>query len=95
MRKLREIYGIGNYEAKQISYKLGIPLNSKELGLDKKEKLLDILKNKYGKNLKREKDTNILNKIKLNSYVGKRHKLRLPVKGQRTRSNGKTAKRLN
>jgi small subunit ribosomal protein S13 len=38
---------------------------------------------------------NILKLIELNTYRGRRHKLGFPVRGQRTRSNAKTAKRLN
>lgn len=36
---------------------------------------------------------NILKLIELNTFRGRRHKLRFPVRGQRTRSNAKTAKR--
>jgi ribosomal protein S13 len=38
---------------------------------------------------------NIKMLINLNSYKGKRHKLNLPVRGQRTRTNARTQKRLN
>jgi small subunit ribosomal protein S13 len=38
---------------------------------------------------------NILKLIELNTFRGRRHKLGYPVRGQRTRSNAKTAKRLN
>jgi small subunit ribosomal protein S13 len=38
---------------------------------------------------------NILKLVELNTYRGRRHKLGYPVRGQRTRSNGRTARRLN
>ena len=38
---------------------------------------------------------NILKLIELNTFRGRRHKLGYPVRGQSTRSNAKTAKRLN
>ena len=37
----------------------------------------------------------ILHTINQNNYKGKRHKLGFPVRGQRTRCNYKTARRLN
>ena len=40
-------------------------------------------------------DTKIKNLIKLKNYKGKRHFFSLPVRGQRTRDNAKTAKKLN
>jgi small subunit ribosomal protein S13 len=37
---------------------------------------------------------NILKLVELNTYRGRRHKLGYPVRGQRTRSNARTAKKL-
>ena len=41
------------------------------------------------------RDLNIAKLVDLNTFRGRRHKLGFPVRGQRTRSNGRTAKRLN
>ena len=38
---------------------------------------------------------NVSSLVDLNTFRGRRHKLSFPVRGQRTRSNGRTARRLN
>jgi len=38
---------------------------------------------------------NIAHQRMIGSYVGKRHAMHLPVRGQNTQSNAKTAKKLN
>lgn len=46
-------------------------------------------------NLKEFNKTNLVNLVKINSYRGRRFKQGYPVKGQRTRCNGETARKLN
>jgi len=38
---------------------------------------------------------NIMHHRIVNTYIGRRHAMGLPVRGQRTNSNAKTARRLN
>jgi small subunit ribosomal protein S13 len=45
--------------------------------------------------LRREVRENILHLRANGSYVGKRHAMQLPVRGQNTQSNAKTARKLN
>lgn len=45
--------------------------------------------------LRREIRENIAHQRMIGSYVGKRHAMHLPVRGQNTQSNAKTAKKLN
>jgi len=45
--------------------------------------------------LKREMRENIAHQRMIGSYVGKRHAMGLPVRGQNTQSNARTARRLN
>jgi small subunit ribosomal protein S13 len=45
--------------------------------------------------LKREKCENIGNQRMIGSYVGKRHAMGLPVRGQNTQTNVRTARKLN
>ena len=52
-------------------------------------------KMKIDKLLKDEINANIAKKVEINSYQGLRHKEGLPVHGQNTKSNGRTAKKLN
>lgn len=46
-----------------------------------------------GNNLKKDVKDNIVNKIRINSYQGFCFKNKFPVRGQRRRSNAKTASR--
>lgn len=56
----------------------------------------DPLKNfKIESELRSEIRENILHQRMIGSYVGKRHAMQLPVRGQNTQNNAKTAKRLN
>jgi small subunit ribosomal protein S13 len=45
--------------------------------------------------LRREIRENIAHQRMIGSYVGRRHAMHLPVRGQGTRTNAKTAKKLN
>jgi small subunit ribosomal protein S13 len=45
--------------------------------------------------LKREVRENIAHQRMIGSYVGRRHAMGLPVRGQNTQTNAKTAKKLN
>jgi len=45
--------------------------------------------------LRRQVKANIAHQRMIGSYVGKRHAMGLPVRGQNTQNNAKTAKRLN
>jgi small subunit ribosomal protein S13 len=56
----------------------------------------DPLKNlRIESDLKREIRENIMHHRLIGSYVGRRHALQLPVRGQNTQTNMKTAKKLN
>lgn len=62
-----------------------------KLGLKK-----DQLKNlKIETELRRDVRENIAHHRMIGSYVGRRHVMGLPVRGQNTRTNAKTAKELN
>jgi len=45
--------------------------------------------------LRREIRENIARQRMIGSYVGRRHAMHLPVRGQNTQSNAKTARKLN
>ncbi|PFH54204.1 hypothetical protein AMATHDRAFT_485 [Amanita thiersii Skay4041] len=62
----------------------------------KGDKYLDPLKNvKIESELRRQIRENIAHQRMIGSYVGRRHAMHLPVRGQNTRSNAKTARKLN
>lgn len=57
---------------------------------------IDPLKNlKIESELRRTIRENIAHQRMIGSYVGRRHAMHLPVRGQNTQSNAKTAKKLN
>ena len=91
---LTYIYGIGLASAQEIMYKTGIDSNKKviELNDDEVVKLRSILDSSYEieGDLRRLESMNIKRLMEINSYKGKRHRLGLPLRGQRTRTNART-----
>jgi len=67
-------------------------LNTAGLSVYKKDPLLKL---KVEAELRREMRENIAHQRMIGSYVGRRHAMSLPVRGQRTQTNAKTAKKLN
>lgn len=100
--ELKKHYGINNKKALNIIIYLGLAPNTLYKSIPKNKlitlfKVLNYLKDEASidASLKNKIKTNINEKIKINSFAGKRHRLGYPVKGQRTRSNARTAKKLN
>ena len=61
-----------------------------------KKPYVEPMKNlKVESELRREIRENIAHQRMIGSYVGKRHAMHLPVRGQNTQNNAKTAKKLN
>jgi small subunit ribosomal protein S13 len=93
---LTYIYGIGRSSSLNILNKLGIPLSKKVKELTEKE--TEAIKKEIENNykvegtLRLEVVNNIKRLIKINCYRGIRHKVGLPVRGQRTRTNARTRK---
>jgi|TARA_B110000305_G_C18941171_1_gene404035 small subunit ribosomal protein S13 len=73
---------------KRLTVKSPLPTSNTEVGLKTMFGPIDSLLIQFNKK-------NILKLVELNTYRGRRHKLGYPVRGQRTRSNGRTASRLN
>lgn len=96
--ELTKIFGIGIERSKKILTELNIPFNSKLANIAdlKKEELRDYLNKRekmLGSFLKRSVNNNIKKEITLNTFKGNRFKFKMPVGGQRTRSNNKTNKK--
>jgi len=85
---------VGPLKAIQLCRELGISTETrvKDLAQDKADKLSKYLTNIKKSNLGTTKIANINRLVKVGSYRGSRHKHGYPVRGQRTRSNAKTAK---
>lgn len=94
---LTTIYGIGRPKSLTILEKLSIDFMTKVKDLtDEQEKLIaEELKDMILENdLKREVMTHIKRLKEIKCYRGMRHNLGLPVRGQLTRKNARTAKKL-
>ena len=91
---LRYIYGIGPALSDKILAQAGINPNVRVKDL--KEQEMSRLRNLLSKefivegDLRRQVSGNIRRLIEISSYKGMRHQRRLPVRGQRTRTNART-----
>lgn len=98
---LTSIFGIGHFFSENYCKELGFNPNSKYGALTNKQKaalgncILDNKKNMKQEDLSRSISEKILHLIDIRCYRGLRHKNSLPLRGQRTHTNGKTAKKLN
>ncbi len=93
---LTYIHGIGNYNSKLICQKLNIPLDKRVNSLSEDEvlKIREYIDQNYKVegDLRREVSMNIKRLSDLATYIGSMHKIRLPVRGQRTHCNARTRK---
>jgi len=91
---LTYIYGIGRSSSRSILQQAGIHLdtNSDELTDDGVVKIRSILDQrvKVEGDLRRETAADIKRHMEMGSYRGLRHRRGLPVRGQRTHTNGRT-----
>ncbi|KAI9208953.1 uncharacterized protein BJ171DRAFT_564801 [Polychytrium aggregatum] len=95
---LTRIYGIGQATGQSICDRLSIhsQCKLKDLPESKITELSQLLNSmKIEAELRRDVRNRITHLSQIECYRGRRHKASLPVHGQRTRTNGKTAKRLN
>jgi len=93
---LTYLYGVGRELSNQIIEKLGLDKNmrARELTEDQIARLNAILSAEYTVegDLRRQIQNNIKRLIGIHCYRGMRHRLGLPVRGQRTRTNSRTRK---
>ncbi len=93
---LTYIYGIGRATSKKILEKVKIDENKKvkELSADEINKIRTIIEKeeKVEGDLRKEVQMNIKRLIEIGSYRGRRHVMRLPVRGQKTKTNARTRK---
>lgn len=93
---LTYIYGIGRTSAEKICDKAGVNQSKrvKDLSEDESIAIRNIIENEYKVEgeLRTEVSFNIKRLMDINCYRGRRHKLGLPVHGQRTSTNARTRK---
>ena len=91
---LQYIYGIGFTLSKDILAKTGISPDKKASDLTEEEttRLREIIDRQYRVegDLRREMSLNVSRLSEIGCYRGLRHRRRLPVRGQRTRTNART-----
>jgi small subunit ribosomal protein S13 len=92
---LTAIFGIGRARARLICEAAGVNRSSKMKDLSDNQ--MDKLREQVAKvpvegDLRREVSMSIKRLIDLGTWRGKRHRLGLPVRGQRTRTNARTRK---
>ncbi len=93
---LTYIYGIGRVRSQQALAATGVhpDLRSRDLSDEDLIKLRDYIDEHFRVegDLRREVQADIRRKIEIGSYEGLRHRRRLPVRGQRTKTNARTNK---
>jgi len=93
---LTYIYGVGKVISNQILKEASIDSNTKSKDLTDQEvaAIRDILENKYlvEGELRKEVQGNIRRLIEIGCYRGIRHRMGLPARGQKTKSNARTRK---
>ncbi|MFA6256975.1 MAG: 30S ribosomal protein S13 [Candidatus Paceibacterota bacterium] len=92
---LSAIYGIGIPSARRILDQVGIERGkkAKDLSLEEENSIRAVVeKIPIEGNLKREVSANIKRLKDIKSYRGIRHIKRLPVRGQRTKTNSRTVR---
>ena len=94
---LTHIFGIGRKTAQNICAELKIDYTRKISDLSEEE--VENLRTAIGKivvegDLRRQVSLNIKRLSEINCYRGKRHRNKLPVRGQRTRTNSRSKRKL-
>ena len=93
---LTYIYGIGRTKSKEILAKTGVDpdVRVKDLTEDDIGKLRDVIDKEYTVegDVRRQTALNIKRLNEINCYRGRRHRMGLPVRGQRTKTNARTRK---
>ena len=93
---LTYIYGIGRVSAKRIVESSGIAPETrvKDLTSDQEDVIRNIVEkeNRVEGDLRREVLANIKRLKEIQAYRGVRHSRRLPVRGQRTKTNNRTVR---
>ena len=93
---LTSIYGIGRSPSRKILAEAGIEPTKrvKDFTEEDEAKIREIIDRDYTVegDLRKEVSLNIKRLMEINCYRGQRHKRRLPVRGQRTKTNARTRK---
>jgi len=93
---LTYIFGVGRTRSNEILAKTGVNPDTRirDLTDDEISKLRDIIEKEYvvEGDLRRDIALNIKRLMEIGCYRGRRHRMGLPVRGQRTKTNARTRK---
>lgn len=93
---LTYVYGIGNTSAKNILATAKVAENTrvKDLNQEQEDRIREIVEKQHKTegDLRREVSSNIKRLKDIKSYRGTRHAKKLPVRGQRTKTNSRTVR---
>jgi small subunit ribosomal protein S13 len=93
---LTYLYGVGPYTARDLCFKAGVDPDkrARELTDEELSGLAQVIERDYvvEGGLRRQIQQSISRLKEIKSYRGLRHRLGLPVRGQRTRTNARTRK---
>jgi len=91
---LQRIYGIGVTSSQRILAATGTDpgIRVKDLGEEQVARIRDVIdkEHRVEGDLRRDVQSDIKRLIEIGCYRGTRHRMRLPVHGQRTRTNART-----
>lgn len=95
---LTNIYGIGKFTAFVICKKMGFSINLKVKDLTPEQvvemlQLIDLLNLNLNNELKKLRSLTLKNLVSIKSYKGLRKVRGLPIRGQRTHTNAKSARK--
>ena len=95
-RALTYIHGIGLSSARQILDKVDLPyeMNSDDLGGEDVTRIRKVIESEYivEGDRRREVSMDIKRLMDLGCYRGRRHRMGLPCRGQKTKTNARTKK---
>ena len=93
---LQAIYGLNDNNAFKICSLTGISPNAKlkKLRVNQLDKLVKICREEINNDLRRAVRNDIQRLIQIKHYRGTRHMFGLPARGQRTRTNAQTSKKI-
>jgi small subunit ribosomal protein S13 len=94
---LTYLFGVGRTKSREILQAAGVSLDKRSDDLDDNEtrrirEVIEQMQMKIEGDLRREVSMNIKRLMDLGCYRGLRHRKGLPVRGQRTHTNGRTRK---
>lgn len=95
---LTRVYGLGRRRSQALILALGFPSGFRVRDLTKRQRsrLVQLLKGNLflGSDLRKAKSDSIQRLVEIGSYKGIRHRWGLPLRGQRTSTNGRSQRAL-